>query len=130
MSTQGTEQNPDLVEALQGWHRSKERARRFNRNLLQYAAALAALLGIGGGSGAVAAVGISVSKLSGNQALWVLIIAIVVAAIVALIAVALIYYLIRAFRLRLEAEVSANDFLDRLIERDPERFLPPPPTQD
>ena len=122
--------DPGLIEALQGWHRSKERAGRFNRNLLQYAAALAALLGIAGGSGAVAAVGISVSDLSGGTPEWVKVIAIVVAAVVALIAVALIYYLIRAFRLRLEAEVGANDFLDRLIERDSKRFWPPSPTQD
>ena len=78
----------------------------------------------------MAAVGISVAELSDRTADWVKIIAIVVASVVALIAVALIYYLIRAFRLRLGAEVSANDFLDRLIERDPKRFWPPPPPQE
>ena len=124
-----SKQHPEIPE-LQGWHRAKERARRYNRNLLQYAAALTALLGIGGGSGAVVAVGISFSGLSGGEARWVLVIAIVVAAVVALIALALIYLLIRAFRLRRDAELDAINFLASLIERDPERFWPPPPTQN
>ena len=124
-----SKQHPEIPE-LQGWHRAKERARRYNRNLLQYAAALTALLGIGGGSGAVAAVGISVAELKGKTADWVLVIAIVVAVVVALIALVLIYLLIRAFRLRRDADVDAINFLASLIERDPERFWPPPPTQN
>lgn len=112
------------VEALQGWNQARESARRYDRNLLQYAGALAALLGISGGSGAVAAVGISVSELSGDQARWVLGLAIVVAAIVALIAVALIYYLVRAFRLRRKAEDGAVKSLCTLIALEPDRFWP------
>ena len=34
------------ITELQGWHRAKEAASRHNRNLLQYAGALAVVLGI------------------------------------------------------------------------------------
>ncbi len=34
------------ITELQGWHREKEAASRHNRNLLQYAAAIAVVLGI------------------------------------------------------------------------------------
>ncbi len=50
------------ITELQGWHREKEAASRHNRNLLQYAGALALVLGIGGGSGGFLAVGLALWK--------------------------------------------------------------------
>ncbi len=116
--------------ALRDWHTSKDEANRYNRNLLQYAAALAALLGISGGSGAVAAVGISVSKLDGDDALWILILAGVVGLIVAIIAAVLIRYLICAFRQRSKAEKQENVSLRELIGLIPDRFLPSKPAEE
>jgi len=44
------------VDALQNWHAATDGASRSNRNLLQYAAGIAALLGISAGSGGVFAI--------------------------------------------------------------------------
>jgi hypothetical protein len=120
---QSTERHPDLVPALRGWHLAKEQARRYNRNLLQYAAGVVALLGIGSGTGAVIAVA---QGLEGNQdtddvsSLVILIIAAVVAAI----ALPFIVFLARAFWLRGEAERDVADHLSELIALDPDRFWP------
>lgn len=48
--TAETAPDPAWIEALSGWHASRDRAQRLNRNLLQYAAAFAAILGIEAGA--------------------------------------------------------------------------------
>ncbi len=115
------------VTALQGWHHANERAARFNRNMMQFAGGLAALLGISGGSGAVAAVSFSAKGL-GPAELWVVFgFAITIAIVVVLAALTLIYQMLQAYRLRLKAEVSAGRFLDSLIRQDPKHFWPDAP---
>lgn len=113
------------VPYLKTWHRAKERGRRFNRNLLQYAGALAALLGIGGGAGSVLAVALSVVAKEDGADDWMFWLLGSLAAVVGVIVVPLVLYMRRAFRLRLEAEVEANNALDELIKLEPERFWPP-----
>ena len=121
-------ENSAAVTALQGWHHANERAARFNRNLMQFAGGLAALLGISGGSAAVAATGISVERLGDGAARWVVFgFATAIAIVIALTALTLVYQMLRAYRLRLQAEVSAGRFLDSLIRQDPERFWPDAP---
>ena len=118
-----SEEHPEIAD-LQAWHRAKEHARRFNRNLLQYAGALAAILGIGGSAGSVLALAISVLEKNQGVDDWMIGLLAAVGVFVGVIAVPLIFYLVRAFRLRLTAEVDANEALDRLIARDPSRFWP------
>src|SRR5207248_652263 len=54
--------DPGKVEALQGWRLAQEAASRSNRNLLQYGAGIAAILGIAAGSGGILAVANSLQK--------------------------------------------------------------------
>ena len=115
---QATQRHPDLVPALQGWHLAKERARRYNRNLLQYAGGVVALLGIGSGSGAVVAVAQGLEE--DPDLPWLAIG--IIAAVVGAIALLLIYFLLRAFGLRGEAERDVADHLSKLIAIDPDRF--------
>ena len=53
---QSNQQDDQLHRALQGWHQAQETAKRHNRNLLQYGAGIAAVTGIGAGSGGILAV--------------------------------------------------------------------------
>ena len=117
---QATQRHPDFVPALQGWHLAKERARRYNRNLLQYAGGVVALLGIGSGTGAVIAVAKGLEGNEGTDDASVVIM--IIAAVVAAIALPFMYFLARAFWLRGEAERDVADHLSKLIAIDPDRF--------
>ena len=118
---QATQRHPDFVPALQGWHLAKERARRYNRNLLQYAGGVVALLGIGSGTGAVVAVAQGLEGKQVTDDASSLVITIIAAAIAAL-ALPFIVFLLRAFWLRGEAEREVADHLSKLIAIDPDRF--------
>ena len=118
---QATQRHPDFVPALQGWHLAKERARRYNRNLLQYAGGVVAILGIGSGTGAVIAVAQGLEGKEDGDGVSSLVIYII-AAVVAAIALPFIYFLIRAFGLRGEAERDVAAHLSTLIALDPDRF--------
>ena len=50
------EKDAKLGEARGRWYQAREDVRRHNRNLLQYAGAIAAVIGIGSGSGGILAV--------------------------------------------------------------------------
>ena len=115
---QATQRDPKLVPAMKGWRLAKERARRYNRNLLQYAGGIVALVGIGSGTGAVVAVA---QGLGENLDLpwWAYVI---IGGVVGLIFLFLSIFLLRAFWLRGEAERDVADHLSKLIEIDPDRF--------
>ncbi len=116
-----------LVSALQGWHRAKDQATRYNRNLLQYAAAIAAVLGIGAGGGGIIAVAGALSQIDeGSQSVadWAKWILVVVAIVVSTASVILVSLLVRAFRLRRAAEYLADEHLAKLIDLQPDHFFP------
>ncbi len=117
---QPTQRHPDFVPALQGWHLAKERARRYNRNLLQYAGGVVAILGIGSGTGVVLAVAEGLERNQDTDGTSVVIW--IIAAVVATIALPFMYFLARAFWLRGEAERDVAAHLSTLIALDPDRF--------
>ena len=114
---------------LQGWHRAKEAASRHNRNLLQYAAAIAVVLGIEGSSGGIFAVAIAllmagettvaIGALLPRWAMWVLGgVGIAGVVVVALLASLLIW----AFLCRQKAERQADCHRNNIIRLDPGYF--------
>ena len=136
------------IPELQGWHRAKESASRPNRNLLQYAAAIAVVLGVEGGSGGILAVALALWKAGATTgatteattqatneastwvfgalagflpgwAMWT-IVGVVSTGVVAV--VLLTALLIRALWYRQEAELQANDHRHNLIAIDPTLF--------
>ena len=139
---------------LAQWRLSFERANRCNRDLMQYAAATAALLGIGAGSGGLAMLAKSVERpvqqaasqsppmptaslpptvptampttVATAQA-WAepVLSAVIVVCIAG--AILLILGLAYTFLQRLRAEREADDHLDKLVRAKPENFLPKAP---
>lgn len=109
---------------LGSWRLSVERANRHNRNVLQYGAAIAALFGIGAGSGGVLALAKAVKP--GSDALipdWLLFVALLLAAVVGIGLAVLLY---KAFRGRVQAERDADRLLGEFIEVAPKDLLPKP----
>lgn len=125
--------NPEFVEALQGWHHAREEASRHNRNLLQYAGGIIAVLSIGAGSGSVFALAGSLSQASeDSQALpdWAASILAVAAAVVVVFTVALTLLLIRSFIQRHNSERAVDHWRAELITQAPERFMPGPAEEE
>jgi hypothetical protein len=108
---------------LSGWRVALSQAERANRNVLQYAAAFAALLGISAGSGGVFAMAKAINENGQLVPEWALSGAFAVAAICAIVLVCLLW---SAYRTRRRAERHADEHFRRLIERRPELFLPRP----
>jgi hypothetical protein len=108
---------------LSGWRVALAQAERANRNLIQYAAAFAAVLGIGAGSGGVFAMAKAINKSGDGQLVpdWVLTGAFIVAAVTAVVLVCLLW---SAYRNRRRAERSADQHYGGLIQKRPELFLP------
>lgn len=121
MATAQPEQ--ELVPALQGWHRAKERADLQNRNLLQFGAGIATVLGIAAGSSGLFAVA---SRLQDGSELplWAIVILGTLGLVLAIVGVVLTAYLVRAFQARRAAEHDAEDYFARLIALVPDHFLP------
>ena len=113
----------EMITELRAWHRARETAARCNRNLLQYGAAFAAILGIEAGSGGVFALANALTQGVALQA-WVVAIVLAVSAVGVVFAIVLAILLVQAYGQRREAERRADDYLERLIARTPERFLP------
>jgi len=59
-AAQTSESSQEIVQGLRGWTRAKEAASRYNRNLLQFGAGIAAVLGIEAGSGGIFALANSI----------------------------------------------------------------------
>lgn len=117
--------DPGWHVELSGWRVALGQAERANRNLLQYAGAFAALLGIGAGSGGVFAMAKAINKSEDGQLVpeWALSGAFAVAAITACVLVCLVW---AEYRSRRRAERHADEHFRRLIEKRPELFLPRP----
>ncbi len=125
------------ITELQGWHREKEAASRHNRNLLQYAGALAAVLGIQAGSGGIFAIAIALMNAGPSLPDWLpsipqwvtslpeavkwVFVGVGIAGAAAPVAL-LVIFLIRALRYRQEAERQADDHRHNLIAIDPTLF--------
>ena len=102
------------------WHIAREKADRLNRNLLQYGAAMTAVIGVFGASGGVVALAFSVQKDGGDLPLgivWAIV------AIGLLLFVILGAFLISAFRDRGKCEEDAEEKLGHISREDPGAFL-------
>jgi hypothetical protein len=123
VTSQEKEINQDqgqLTEVLQGWHRAKEASSRHNRNLLQYGAMIAGALGIETGSGGVISVASAVGTLpwwGPVQFMGTTLIMVVIGAVGAVMA-------LRAYQQRSEAEKEVEQYAIQLIALRPDRFLP------
>jgi hypothetical protein len=119
-----------LVTELQGWHLAKEEASRHNRNFLQYAAGLAAALGINVGGGGMLAIAKSLNEARPGAAGtrltflpldtpidWIL-------AVAMLVGLILLILLLQTFAKRQAAERRADRHLERLIAISPHWFEP------
>ena len=111
----------DLISGLQGWHLAREKANRRNRNMLQYAAGVAALVGVGSGTGGInqVAKALSAQKDVVVDLGWMQSLAFFEVAG----AVALIVPLVFAYLQRRAAEQDMERHLARLIALVPSRFL-------
>ena len=120
----------EVVHELQAWHLAREAASRCNRNLLQYAAGLAAVLGISAGGGGMIAVANSLGATrlpvgDGSESLvsmdtligWIVVATIVVGLV-------LLILLILTFRERQASEHQTDDHLKKLIALAPRWFEP------
>ena len=112
------------VTALQGWHRAREEASRHNRNLLQYGAGMATVLGITAGSSGVFAIAGSLQNADVPDTLLAILAITVTVSMIALVVLGLL--LVRTFGARQEAERQVDDNLIALIGLIPQRFLPKP----
>ncbi len=111
----------EVVIALQDWHEARESANRHNRNLLQYAAALATLFGIEAGFDGIVIVAIGLGR-RGSVYFGVAMAILGVAGI--FLGALLVLAIVRDFRERQVAEERVAEMLRVLIRHDPERFMP------
>ena len=116
------EKNRRLGDARGRYYQAREDARRYNRNLLQYAGAIAAVIGIGSGSGGIIAVANALNTdgdaiVSGVNVLYVLLAA-------GSLALLLAFPLGWASWQRGRAEGRKDDQLIKLMVIDPD-FNPP-----
>jgi hypothetical protein len=113
------------VAALRNWHRATEAADRSNRDLLQYGAGIAALLGISAGSGGVFAVAQSLNNAdTGGSPWWALTILVGVLIIAFVAGAVMAGLLVQSYGRRESAERDADEALAELIALGPEHFWP------
>jgi protein-S-isoprenylcysteine O-methyltransferase Ste14 len=108
---------PDLVRE---WHIAREKADRLNRNLLQYGAAMAAVIGVFGASGGVFALAFSVQREGAELPLGIVWTTV---AIGLLLFVILGGFLISAFRERGKREREVEEKFEQISREDPDAFL-------
>jgi hypothetical protein len=115
-----------LLRTLQGYQLAKEQASRCNRNLLQYGAAIATILGISAGSGSIFALAESVGQTEGTGGLpsWAVGMLVGELMIVGLLMLVLLTVLYRTFSKRDQAEREADNYLSTLIALGPDRYWP------
>jgi hypothetical protein len=120
----------DVVHELQAWRLAREAATRCNRNLLQYAAGLAAVLGISAGGGGMIAVANSLGAArspAGDAGALGLSMDVVIGWIVfatIFVGLALLILLIVSFKERRAAERKTAEHLEKLIALAPQWFEP------
>ncbi len=114
-------QSAAAVGELQHWRLAREKAARHNRNLLQYGAGLAAVLGISAGGGGMIAVANSLGQ-ANTGPLNAIMGSILLASI--LVGLVLLVLLLGTFRSRQAAERESDEYLGKLIELVPSWFQP------
>jgi hypothetical protein len=113
------------VEALRAWRKATDVAERSNRDLLQYGAGIAALLGISAGSSGVFSVAESLQGAeSGGSPWWALAILAIVLVVAFVASGVMAALLVQAYSRRESAEGDADAALSELIGLDPEHFWP------
>lgn len=121
------ERREETVRELEGWHLAREAAQRWNRNLLQYGAGVAAVLGLAAGSGGVFAIASSLVGLQDTSASlpgWAVGVLGGVTVVASAVFVILMSLLIASYFQRRKAEGAADSHLTKLIGLAPERFIP------
>jgi hypothetical protein len=117
------EPDPIEKEELKRYHVAYERAARRNRDMLQWGAAMTAVLGIAIGTGGIFALADSIATANKSHGIPDLALKAVFWGGLA-IAALLLLQLINAFHLRSRAESQADDAMSRLIDLDPDRYPP------
>ncbi|MBI4298703.1 MAG: hypothetical protein HY666_02985 [Chloroflexi bacterium] len=109
-----------LKRVVSDWYIANEAAKRYDRNLLQYGGAMAAIVGVFGGSGGVFAIAISVQQAE-FLPLWLIWADLAIGSILfVMLGILLLYSLLRRRTCENEAEKS----LKQIIAEDYKRFLP------
>lgn len=117
-------EDPVWVSDLAAWKVLTERADHLNRNLVQYAASIAAALGISTGSGGVFALAQAVAqKTSEELSAFLTGFIEVVSGVAAAMTLVLLALLISTYRARARTEHDAAEHLKALIAAKPDHFL-------
>ena len=106
-----------IGEARAEYYNAREEGKRYNRNILQYAGAIAAVIGIGTGSGGILAVANAIDKGSLQLEIGVIY---AVLSVAAGVAVALLAPLVFSFWRRGIAESRETSALGALMLEDPD----------
>ena len=126
MSVSGVpdEERARMVPIVQAWLEAKDKSERYNRNLMQYGAAIAAVLSILAGSGGIFAVANALRMEGGSLPFWAWIILGVITVVGIAALFLLLILLFFSFLRRKEAEADAVRERGNLIAQDHTRFLP------
>ncbi len=108
---------PPPIKARADWYEARDEARRADRNLLQYAGAMAAVIGIGSGSGGILAIANALDDSTGALIPEWVFFAILAAATATVIL--LVVPLVATLRLRGDAEDLMRTRLRPALQEDP-----------
>lgn len=108
--------NPERdTDARAAWYDARDRAKRADRNLLQYAGAIAAVLGIGSGSGGLLAVAAALRDSGSLVPEWIFY---ALASAAVAMAISLTLPLLMTLRLRGDAEDEMRERLPAALRED------------
>ena len=113
--------NAPIENLVADWQIAKDRATRYNRNLLQFGAAIAGVVGIFAGSAGVFAMAQRIQPTAANSLTYTL--ACLTAAGIVFFLILLIG-LVGSFNARNRYEKIAEETLRQIVLHDPDRFLP------
>ncbi len=112
------------ISVVQDWNKARDEAEHYNRNLMQYGAAVAAVLTLLAGSGGIFAVATAVKVEDNPFFLWAVGILGGLGVVATIALVILMVMLVQSFVRRKEAEEAVEEHRRSLIGDDPTRFLP------
>ena len=112
------------IPTLRAWYTAKDEAEHYNRNLMQYGTAVAAVLSILAGSGGIFAVANALKTESGSLPAWALMILWLVSIVGTIALVLLLGLLVHSFLHRSKAEKAVEESRGSLIDADLTPFLP------
>ena len=113
--------NGSIENLVADWQIAKDRANRYNRNLLQFGAAIAGVVGIFAGSAGVFAMAQRIQTTSDPSLTWTLACLTSAGTFFFLI---LLIGLMGSFNARNRYEKMAEETLRQIVLHDPNRFLP------